>query len=533
MEYYLEGKARMWFEINEDKFTSWKELEQLFTSKFAGRQQEYNAWVEIQNIRQEPGEDIDMLSYRLGKLAKNAKITDEQMKIKYLWNAITPEKRRLLIKGEVQTYESAINTLREEEDIDMLSGVVNTNTVNNLTYHGSSNDARNKNCTEMEVLIEKFDSLNVNVMDFMKANSQNNQRYGNRNNNQNHNNYFNKNKDQFSNYQQQDKRNYQRNTYSNYDNGDRKPEVKNDQEIHKSVPNNNAEVKEINCLEVEVEPSELYMAEKRKNAEETNAQAGTAKVVKILHSNTEGNDSEPMDTDHVTSIPEGSKRPSTSRVINTRSAQSSQKSASSSSNNDSKSYSLVEDLGRVKANISLPQLIEISPIVKSQLESFYNNIAKVRAINSICSEKVTNCRTTIEILGTECLTVLDTGAACSVISRLLVEKLQYKVDASSAESIITADGARHNTLGKIHNLPIKIAEELFDTEVIIMNIPNNILILGIDWMRKYKANMDVQKQKITISKQYVTVELPFTTDGEVQVNRSEKSSYKDIEIFGI
>ncbi|OMH80417.1 hypothetical protein AX774_g6148 [Zancudomyces culisetae] len=94
----------------------------------------------------------------------------------------------------------------------------------------------------------------------------------------------------------------------------------------------------------------------------------------------------------------------------------------------------------------------MAPTVQSQLVKISQESTASTTINSLISEKLTNCRTFVKVQGKGCLTILDTGAACNVISELLANNLGYKSDKNSNEMIVTADGSRHFSLGKITDL---------------------------------------------------------------------------------
>ncbi|OMH80919.1 hypothetical protein AX774_g5635 [Zancudomyces culisetae] len=211
MEYYLEGRARLWFECNEEKFKTWSDLKNMFSDKFAGKQQEYIAWNEIQTLKQKPGEDIDMLSYRLEKLAKAAKITDDQLKIKYLWKAMPLEKRVLLVKKEIQSYESAIKLLREEEEFDSLIGMMRDESSGTNDIADKANNHHEKTQSELGILIDKFDSFSTNIIDFITTSNNNVHQNRMRNDNYQHSSFNNRNINKRT-PQRQPANNFDRNT---------------------------------------------------------------------------------------------------------------------------------------------------------------------------------------------------------------------------------------------------------------------------------------------------------------------------------
>ncbi|OMH81655.1 hypothetical protein AX774_g4886 [Zancudomyces culisetae] len=117
LEYYLDNKTRIWYENNFDTFTNWKILKEAFINKYMGDEVEFKAWNDLQNAKQ-GSEDMEEFSNRMEIMFKQAKITDEKIKIKCLMSAVAPYYKRALVKNKVTTYSEAIKTLTEEERLD-------------------------------------------------------------------------------------------------------------------------------------------------------------------------------------------------------------------------------------------------------------------------------------------------------------------------------------------------------------------------------------------------------------------------------
>ncbi|PVZ97576.1 hypothetical protein BB558_006460 [Smittium angustum] len=144
---------------------------------------------------------------------------------------------------------------------------------------------------------------------------------------------------------------------------------------------------------------------------------------------------------------------------------------STNSNLGKEKYSIQKELTKTKANISLAQLLRISPIAKEDLVQMLKNTDEVSGgssqINNIGMENNTsNCKAIIEIKGNQYSAILDTGAACSVVSSSLVKKLGLSITQSSNQQIITADGAKHPVKGVVTNFPVSISNILFPIDVV-------------------------------------------------------------------
>ncbi|OMH84773.1 DNA damage-inducible protein 1 [Zancudomyces culisetae] len=129
-------------------------------------------------------------------------------------------------------------------------------------------------------------------------------------------------------------------------------------------------------------------------------------------------------------------------------------------------------------------------------------------------------------------TIIDTGAACSVLDAKIAQKLGIKPDINTNECIITADGGRHKPLGKVGDLPINLANVVFGSEVLVMNLPNNVLILGMDWLSRYNAQLDLKAKNITITNNNNRIILPLHMN-ESTTERKQNYGITDLERFGI
>lgn len=116
-----------------------------------------------------------------------------------------------------------------------------------------------------------------------------------------------------------------------------------------------------------------------------------------------------------------------------------------------------------------------------------------------------------EILHEE-LALFDTGAGVSIISNTIVKKLQHKHVRHNTNVIRNASGNVMLTSGKI-TLTLKIGEKSYNHDYVISDepsLPSN-LILGWDFMRKHKVNLQTNPLSLHIENEKVTiVELPMS-----------------------
>ncbi|PVZ97201.1 hypothetical protein BB558_006851 [Smittium angustum] len=109
---------------------------------------------------------------------------------------------------------------------------------------------------------------------------------------------------------------------------------------------------------------------------------------------------------------------------------------------------------------------------------------------------------------------MDTGAACSVISSSMMHELGVQCDTPSNQIIVTADGSKHSTLGKVSAIPIKVAGYSFGVDLLVMEKQKNTLILGIDWFWKHRATIDIHNEELILPVEDYDVILSLSTRGD-------------------
>ncbi|OMH82848.1 DNA damage-inducible protein 1, partial [Zancudomyces culisetae] len=534
LENYVVGKARTWYDRMYTSFASWEDTKQKFNEKFAGEEEEYKAWNEMQEIRQEEGEDVESLSIRIDVTARRANICGDKEKIKYLMKAVAPNQRKLVMKSKVKTYEEAVNLLIEEELVDNIC-FDNRPQTSSKKIEDNGRDRLNIQPSDIETLIDKFNQISSFMLKEM-----NGSRFRSSHT-----------------YNPQEKREYQkprphyngknRSYGDSHRNNNWEPKDQPQTEMSQGNAKGQARgttvaEKEINCLEVEPFRSnpnsidnEVYITEKRKInkntdsiVEETNRRRKRPNQRIEADLSEEANEVQPSQTVAETEPQQHlNLSPGTNRL-----GQEQNRANYSNNNSVIKPYSIMEDLAKVKASISIPQLINIAPIVQTQLERFNNRINNERTVGTISNQKTTNCKTNVHIYGKSVPTVIDTGAACSVLATAIADKLGIFPDMDPNEYIITADGSRHMTLGKVSKLPIRLANVEFETEALIMDLPNNVLILGMDWLSKFTAQVDLRTNSLTITKNNNKVMLPLLVSKELNAQTWDNES-EDLELFGI
>jgi hypothetical protein len=103
------------------------------------------------------------------------------------------------------------------------------------------------------------------------------------------------------------------------------------------------------------------------------------------------------------------------------------------------------------------------------------------------------------MVGKEPVTVIiDSGAATSIITQKLMKKLGHKISAPSRIVVVTTNGTKVKPLGVIKDFPITINHMRIPTHVEVLESPENLLLLGNDWLIHAGAKLDWLSLKFTI-----------------------------------
>ena len=104
--------------------------------------------------------------------------------------------------------------------------------------------------------------------------------------------------------------------------------------------------------------------------------------------------------------------------------------------------------------------------------------------------------------------ILDSGSSGSVISKQFLEKVGRKIDQPSHINMIGINGEKRRASGEIKSLPIVIQQQLLPINVVVSEATGYDVLVGNDWLTKYQAKLDWEKQTLTFNAKEKT----FTVD---------------------
>src|SRR5579884_1848989 len=113
---------------------------------------------------------------------------------------------------------------------------------------------------------------------------------------------------------------------------------------------------------------------------------------------------------------------------------------------------------------------------------------KLKTISAWCEAKVG--KNIIDL-------IIDTGASGCVATHSFIKDLGLKIQRSSNISMSDINGVSKQPLGAIDNLLLNINGIVIPTEIDITEAKIYSVIVGMDFLNKIKANIDIRKGLIT------------------------------------
>src|SRR6266540_7130423 len=111
------------------------------------------------------------------------------------------------------------------------------------------------------------------------------------------------------------------------------------------------------------------------------------------------------------------------------------------------------------------------------------------------------------IKGNTILAILDTGACMLVVTKPLAVALGLKWKLSTRTDVITVDDKLQAAVGVVNDMPIVIAEAQTFIPLQVINLTSKTLLLGMDWLDKYKADVLSNTRKLRFVSQEKTIEV--------------------------
>ncbi|OMH82338.1 Retrovirus-related Pol polyprotein from transposon [Zancudomyces culisetae] len=194
-----------------------------------------------------------------------------------------------------------------------------------------------------------------------------------------------------------------------------------------------------------------------------------------------------------------------------------------------KEFSIEEEFNRIQPKLNYAHLLKVSPMVRKRMLTYIQKLEE-QELGAIEDEgsRYTNCKAYIDVFGEYHVAILDTGAACSVVTNDFLKMLGLEIDTMDTPTIVTADGAKHSTLGIVSGVPFRIAGYIFTGDLLVMERGINQLVLGMDWLTKHGAMVDLGGKELILPKGDKEIALTLFTS-----KKSNLVDYSGYELYGI
>jgi hypothetical protein len=114
-----------------------------------------------------------------------------------------------------------------------------------------------------------------------------------------------------------------------------------------------------------------------------------------------------------------------------------------------------------------------------------------------------------EINGRVVEMMIDSGSQTSVISKPMMKKLKLQKRLNTACQGVAAGVGAANILGRVEKCPVVIGSGVeFLLYFLVLDVPHDMMILGIDQMRRFKCRIDLESNVLVFGGSG-GVEVPF------------------------
>src|ERR1044071_3470912 len=195
-------------------------------------------------------------------------------------------------------------------------------------------------------------------------------------------------------------------------------------------------------------------------------------------------------------------------------------------------FEIAEYFRDLPSGLSVGQAAHLSPKYRAGLQQAVRR-SYINEANLVESNRndLTAAKVTLRINGKTQTAIIDSGAATSIITKPLLNRLGYKVDKTSKLVVVTANGARTKSLGIVSNVPIAFGKITILTSFQVLESKDEVLILGNEWLIENDAAMQWKEAIFTIKKGQRVVRIPvtLTKTAKLHATKEPEDEYDDDE----
>ncbi|OMH79079.1 Retrovirus-related Pol polyprotein from transposon [Zancudomyces culisetae] len=462
---YLGNNEKLWYKKNKSDFTSWEIFVKLFVKKFANKRSKTQVWDRLREIKQAEFETVEVLEVELESLLDSAEIVGDSIRADWLVSTLQPKYKKIINEENICGWSEIISRItKEEKDAPQTQGKNTAKEVEQKVKDYNRNAASKGGKPVKEIVRDQrpYGQL-IKMFDEMSVNLLNKVE------------------------EVVDKR------------------LKEAEHSSTVKQQDNDSEKSVSFIQVtdelDGELKELFAVDKRKSTSELDTEnarrPGRPRLDVPSQDRGTGMAEVVIERPNVTSV---------------------------QANMLTKPFSLISELEKTHLKVSILQLLDSSSSMSKELVEYINK-NKISEVNELDIEerKLSNCKALVKVFGQNLWAVVDTGAACSVVSPGLVEGWGLSPDNFSKQTIVTADGKRHTTIGKVSNVPLKISSFTFSVNLWVMDRTEDILILGMDWLMEHRVslNLRIPELRLPIENAEITTKLATFTNRNLFTEEQE------------
>ncbi|CAG8615566.1 11185_t:CDS:2 [Acaulospora morrowiae] len=164
-------------------------------------------------------------------------------------------------------------------------------------------------------------------------------------------------------------------------------------------------------------------------------------------------------------------------------------------------YNVAEDLLNQRANATYAQLLQIPKQRQNLAQALKRPIVPPAEVGYVDNQpqRISAARCNVKIRKIPVVAVLDSGAAVSIMSKKLLTKLGLRITEPSSAVVVTANGTRERTLGKIRDVALELGGIIIPTDFQVIESTDEMMLLGMSWFKKLRARLHFDEQKLFIT----------------------------------
>merc|ERR1740121_1529191 len=113
--------------------------------------------------------------------------------------------------------------------------------------------------------------------------------------------------------------------------------------------------------------------------------------------------------------------------------------------------------------------------------------------------------------------LVDTGAQSSVISAPLMQQLNLQSRLDTSQQGVATGVGQARILGRLRGIPVKMGHVEFSLDFSVLGVDQQLLILGVDQMRRFKCVVDMDRQMLVFGGRE-GCEVPFLPEPEQRMS---------------